>query len=84
MDIPKAKGMSAREFMASLSTAGREEFPVIKAPKPQQDSTVISISRWIDGRWVKKFYQWDGASYSVDVSQEHNPSDWCDRSGRIW
>jgi hypothetical protein len=62
MDIRKVKGMTAGEFMATLSTVGREE----RKPAPEKPNVMV-VDRWIDGRWVTKSYAWDGTNYSSEV-----------------
>ncbi len=65
----KKKGISARAFMATLSTA-RELFEQREVPAATPN--VMSVDRWIDGQWIKKFYAWDGERYSIDVSDQYN------------
>ncbi len=64
-----SKGISATAFMATFSTA-RELFAQRDEPASQPE--VISVDRWIDGQWVKKFYAKDGESYTIDVSEQYN------------
>ncbi len=77
MDIRKVKGMSAAQFMATLHTAGREDRTLYQ-PKADEPK-VASVDRWIDGLWVKKFYQHDGSTYSIDVSDQYRQD-----GSRIW
>lgn len=68
--VESRTNIALKVFMATLSTAGREE----RTPQPESTKPkVMAVDRWIDGEWVTKFYTWDDAegSYAIDVSDQY-------------
>ncbi len=51
------KGLTAQQFMATLSTAGREESKPL--PAPLNHPTTMEVERWEDGQWVTRTLVWN-------------------------
>lgn len=66
MNAQKTKGMSAREFMATFSAAGREER--MPRPEPPGLPETVTVDRYVNGKWISKTYAWDGSTYSIEVA----------------
>lgn len=60
--------IALKVFLATLSTAGREERK--PEPEPTGKPATVTVERFEDGKWVIREYAWNEAehSYSIEVA----------------
>ena len=61
-----ARKLSARAWMAQLSTAGREPASEIRHPAPVLPPVLVT-EQWDGERWISRRLVWDGTSYVPEV-----------------